>query len=364
MARRKLGSALRIHTRAKAGWPLALNCRRKFLRFFPEGFQDDTYADWERGYKWEAHERWQRTLVAAEYRRLLNRGAFAEIAALAVRIESRTNLLFSFEKMALRDAVKEKAGARRFAEGLFDFVYGGAELEDRFNRWIAAVAELPRRQTRVPHMAASYGVRLYRGPCDPHLLESRMSPELRRGSTGLISNTSLTELEYLSQPPEICRRNPPRPTRPASPRHDRSAVVHLGAGLGRVPKSERVAGSLLDRHPAVVHHHCGRPCQCAVRDPVDGQLPSANEHIGISARCKSRACGFAHRCRDACTIAVGHDHRMARNTRLHSAEQQVVRPAAGVRDQRYTRQPRHRQRSAHEPPPLSSSQFVYFVIQS
>jgi hypothetical protein len=149
MARHKLGSALRIHTRAKAGSPLALNCRRKFLRFFPEGFQDDTYADWERGYKWEAHERWQRTLPAAEYRRLLNRGAFAEIAALAVRIESRTNLLFSFEKMAVRDAVKEEAGARRFAEGLFDFIHGGAELEDRFNRWITVVAELPRRQTRV-----------------------------------------------------------------------------------------------------------------------------------------------------------------------------------------------------------------------
>jgi hypothetical protein len=149
MARRKLGSALRIHTAAKTVSPLALKCRRKFLRFFRDGFRDKTYNDWERGYKWRAHERWERTLPEVEYCRLLGRGAFAEIAACAVRIESRTNLLFSFEKMALRDAVKDEAGARRFAEGLFDYVYGAGTLEDRFNRWTAVVAELPRRQTRV-----------------------------------------------------------------------------------------------------------------------------------------------------------------------------------------------------------------------
>jgi hypothetical protein len=34
----------------------ALRCRRKFLRFFPDGFRDETYIDWERGYKWTAHE--------------------------------------------------------------------------------------------------------------------------------------------------------------------------------------------------------------------------------------------------------------------------------------------------------------------
>lgn len=36
----------------------ALRCRRKFLRFFPGGFRDETYIDWERGYKWAAHEQW------------------------------------------------------------------------------------------------------------------------------------------------------------------------------------------------------------------------------------------------------------------------------------------------------------------
>ena len=36
----------------------AAACRRKFLRYFPGGFGDETYLDWERDYKWEAHERW------------------------------------------------------------------------------------------------------------------------------------------------------------------------------------------------------------------------------------------------------------------------------------------------------------------
>jgi len=59
------------------------------------------------------------------------------------------SLLFSFEKMELRDAVKSPAGAKTFARGLFDFLYGSGSLEKRFERWVSAVGELPRRQTRV-----------------------------------------------------------------------------------------------------------------------------------------------------------------------------------------------------------------------
>src|ERR1041385_50941 len=95
--------------------PGARECRRKFLRFFPQGFQDKTYLAWERNYKWQAHVEWQSQLHQDEYRRLLRARRYTEIATRAVRIESRTNLLFSFEKMALRDAVRETQGARLFA---------------------------------------------------------------------------------------------------------------------------------------------------------------------------------------------------------------------------------------------------------
>jgi hypothetical protein len=127
----------------------ALRCRRKFLRFFPGGFRDETYLDWERDYKWNAHLAWRSELGRAQLRRLLDAGTPGEIAARAVRIESRTNLLFSFEKMALRDAVKSAKGARDFAEGLYEFLHGRGAIGKRFDRWCAVLDTLPRRQTRV-----------------------------------------------------------------------------------------------------------------------------------------------------------------------------------------------------------------------
>ena len=129
----------------------AVRCRRKFLRFFPGGFRDPTYLAWEREYKCETHRRWKDTLWREEFHRLLRGRKFAEIAARAVRVEqrSRHSMIFSFEKMALRDAVKSEEGARAFAEGLYEFLYGSDTLERRFERWIDVVAALPHRQSRV-----------------------------------------------------------------------------------------------------------------------------------------------------------------------------------------------------------------------
>ena len=151
-------SNTRTRTRTRAGarpaatpgiTAAALRCRRKFLRFFPDGYQDETYIDWEREYKWTAHERWEQQLDRRSFRSLLDEGRYADVAQRAVSIESRTNLLFSFEKMALRDAVKPAAGARAFSEGLYEFLHGRAGDRERFEAWCETVAGLPRRQTRV-----------------------------------------------------------------------------------------------------------------------------------------------------------------------------------------------------------------------
>ena len=127
----------------------ALRCRRKFLRFFPGGFRDETYLDWERSYKSQAHDRWEAALGGGRLQSLMRAGRHDEIARHAVAIESRTNLLFSFEKMALRDAVRSPAGARTFAEGLCQLLHGRGRVEERFAAWCDALAALPRRQTRV-----------------------------------------------------------------------------------------------------------------------------------------------------------------------------------------------------------------------
>ena len=129
--------------------PSAKRCRDKFLRFFPGGFRDETYQEWERDYKWEAHERFCAELRRGALRSLLDAGDYLAIAKHAVTIEARTNLLFSFEKMALRDALKSRDGARAFAEGLYEWLYGRGSDEERFEAWVETVGALPRRQTRV-----------------------------------------------------------------------------------------------------------------------------------------------------------------------------------------------------------------------
>jgi hypothetical protein len=91
----------------------------------------------------EGDARTRRHVVAA------GRWRFDEVAAAAVKIESRTNLLFSFEKMAVRDAIREPGGAKTFALGLHDWLHGTGPEQARFERWIDALDALPRRQTRV-----------------------------------------------------------------------------------------------------------------------------------------------------------------------------------------------------------------------
>ena len=66
-----------------------------------------------------------------------------------MKVESRTNLLFSFEKMALRDAVRTPNGARAFAEGLYDYLHGSAPLAEQIRPLVRSRGGLPRSQTRV-----------------------------------------------------------------------------------------------------------------------------------------------------------------------------------------------------------------------
>ncbi|HEX6124626.1 MAG TPA: hypothetical protein VFZ23_04570 [Pyrinomonadaceae bacterium] len=127
----------------------AEKARRKFLRFFPRGFSDEKYFAWERGYKWRAHERWEESLSRPVLRRLLNEDEFVEIAARALKSLSGTNLIFSFESMALRDGLRSASGARRFSEGLYELLHGRGALPRRFDDWCETIASLPKKQSRV-----------------------------------------------------------------------------------------------------------------------------------------------------------------------------------------------------------------------
>lgn len=127
----------------------AKRCRRKFLSYYPGGFRDPDYVALERDYKWNAHRKWTSELARVEMARLHRKRAYAEIASRAVRIESRTNLIFSFEKMALRDAVADPEGAALFARGLYAFLQGVRPPGPAFDAWVKALAGLPRPGSRV-----------------------------------------------------------------------------------------------------------------------------------------------------------------------------------------------------------------------
>jgi hypothetical protein len=128
---------------------LRLRCREKFLRKFPSGFHDEKYIQRERDHKWEAHLAWYEQLNQEEYKRLLALRQYQEIAQRALGIEDRTKLLYSFEKLALRDAVRAEVGAEIFARGLFSYIYPGDPAQKTFDQFTRVLTLLPRKQTRV-----------------------------------------------------------------------------------------------------------------------------------------------------------------------------------------------------------------------
>lgn len=125
--------------------------RRRFSEIFPGRFRDESYLDWERAYKWQAHELWNQLLGQRELDGLLRRRAFGEIGARAIAVYSRPklNLLALYEWMALREALADPAGVRRFAPALRELVYGAGPFRPRFEHFVDEVDRLPQRQTRL-----------------------------------------------------------------------------------------------------------------------------------------------------------------------------------------------------------------------
>lgn len=116
----------------------------KFTARFPKGFTDPMYLKLERDYKWKAHEAWEETLNADEFKTLLSANDHAEIARRALRVEAKTRfMLHSMQKMALHDAVKGDEAAKLFAEGLYDLIYGRDSYEARFGRFAGVLGMLP-----------------------------------------------------------------------------------------------------------------------------------------------------------------------------------------------------------------------------
>jgi hypothetical protein len=218
----------------RASSPAALRCRAKFLRFYPEGFHDATYLDWERSSKWVAHERWEGALAPALYESLLKQDRFTEIAAHAFRIVSRRICCPPAEKMAIRDAVRSSDGARGFAEGLFAYLSVEAG-QTGFEGWVGTLAALPHKQNRLLTwpMVTIFG---FIARPDRHIFLKPVVTSRRGERIPVRFHVShRARLGDLREPPRIRGADSAGHRGPRAPGHDRPAGVHAGPGIGRIP---------------------------------------------------------------------------------------------------------------------------------
>jgi len=57
-----------------------MKCRKKFLYYFPKGFRDQKYIDWEREYKLTAHIAWEVELNKDKFEQKLGSRDYMDIA--------------------------------------------------------------------------------------------------------------------------------------------------------------------------------------------------------------------------------------------------------------------------------------------
>ncbi len=116
-----------------------------FLSFFPEGFQDQEYlngATNERQYKLVANELMHQLLGRDEFRELLATEQHKEIIDRCKRVMNKTNLIHHYEKIWFSNGVATEQAQKKFAESLFDTLYGSDDLRIRFERFSAMLYEI------------------------------------------------------------------------------------------------------------------------------------------------------------------------------------------------------------------------------
>ena len=127
----------------------AERCRARFLRFFPGGFRDPTYLDWERNYKADAHERWNGDLDEPVVRQLIKaRQSQRDRDARHPHRSAHQPAFFVREDGAARCGTVHRRRARA-GGGVVRFLHGAGSDERRFDAWRETLEALPRRQTRV-----------------------------------------------------------------------------------------------------------------------------------------------------------------------------------------------------------------------
>jgi len=104
---------------------------KRFLDFFDSGFEGELFKKHERELKEKPANKLHELLSKEQFHSLLEKDDFDEIAVRTEKI-LRSRLLFPHEKIRLVDALKKPAGKELFAKTLWELLYGGRELQLRF----------------------------------------------------------------------------------------------------------------------------------------------------------------------------------------------------------------------------------------
>lgn len=125
-----------------------------FSARFPGGFEDPAYLGdrivGERTYKWEAYILWTRTLGKSRGRSLLNEGRLEEVVKHALAVDGHLNLLSIYEKMALRDGLKDQQAATRYFHALFDLLEADLKSREKFEAYVESLLQLPAEEGKAP----------------------------------------------------------------------------------------------------------------------------------------------------------------------------------------------------------------------
>ena len=107
-----------------------------FHRQHPAYFADPAYIGdlktGERAYKWAAHELFAESLGNGKGEQLLADGRLEELTHFALAVDGKVNLLSPYEKMALRDALRDEAAAKGYFTTLFGVLAEDTATEGTF----------------------------------------------------------------------------------------------------------------------------------------------------------------------------------------------------------------------------------------
>lgn len=118
---------------------------QNFLSYFPSGFNDPEYLDGERSerrYKDDANQLMLELLGKEIFKVLLQQRNFKEICDRAKRVVNKTNLISPYEKIWFSNGVGVESNYEKFAESLFDLLYGEREMQIRFEQFSALLTEI------------------------------------------------------------------------------------------------------------------------------------------------------------------------------------------------------------------------------